>query len=583
MPQSVQLDPRRLGYVPPQEKKPTKRQLPPLIQATLPRLQGERREVTEPPPSTVKPWFAKFMEMTGDFTGGLLDPESTAMGTGEMSPYEGIGALTGATLGAPFMAATALPRGMWSRLQRAVGAIPSRSVHPNKLASLNVSPQEVEFTGLRGLLDAHGPAPLETQKVKDYVQDNPLGIGETVYGGRNAMPTSEMEEFQRYAEMAPSERRAHAQRFNELAGKLERQETQHSQHTLPGGKDYQERVLSWEGPFQEKNFRTMDRQTLGETTNPELQAVIRERLARTPDTANDFLQPKPNITNHAFPVDNAIGWSRSDIRETPSGPMRFVDEFQSDVHQRGAKEGYKQPVDDVKRQQTLDAIRAWADKNAEELLMADDRLFAGRAYDPEDAAGRLRHYVLGVENGQIAPRDDVDTERLRELMSEFAPLRQARFEASQINNLVPNAPGKDHAWLDMLFKRELIDAAENDLAGVAWAPGSVHQARWQGHGNPTLYDSVLPKRAQKIAQQFGGRVEPVGRIRGRELDWQNTQLPSPTDIDELANQLMGQSSVQSILGVRLTPQMKQLIKEKGFYALTPLMAASLGINQTGQE
>lgn len=107
MPQSVQLDPSRLGYVPPQTaKKPTKRKLPPLIQATLPRLQGERTELAEPQPSTVKPWFAKFMEMTGDFTGGLLDPEGYAMSLeGEPSTSQGIGALTGATLGAPLMAA----------------------------------------------------------------------------------------------------------------------------------------------------------------------------------------------------------------------------------------------------------------------------------------------------------------------------------------------------------------------------------------------------------------------------------------------------------------------------------------------
>jgi hypothetical protein len=199
-----------------------------------------------------------------------------------------------------------------------------------------------------------------------------------------------------------------------------------------------------------------------------------------------------------------------------------------------------------------------------------------------------------------------------------------------------------------MAKREVYDAAKNDLAGVAWTPGAVQNQRWSltqvadklrytpkdpvsgypvgnslqlykdgkqiNHfdisspeelasyvgknvaqhllANPNVahdvgqmeigkkgmnqfYDNYFPGAIQKFMQPFGGKVEPVGALSTASSLPMHEQQPGFGDIS-------GLKQIMPIMGMKLTPEMKKLILQKGFYALSPLLAAIMG-QQGGQE
>lgn len=443
------------------------------------------------------------------------------------------------------------------------------------------SPEEIELTGLGSWLNAQGNKPVATADVQQYVRDNPMQFGEQVYGGKSTS-AAEIEELTRLQQRLETGQHTPDElaQLDRLQEQLLNQETQYGQYTLPGGRDYQERVVSWEGPFQQEGVRREQERyrNLLSSVSPDDAEYIQRRLRGMEGLNNPYLPQQPNINNHAFPVDNAIGWTRSDIRDTPDGPFRFIDEFQSDVHQRGAKEGYKINPEQLAqlKQQLENVYGQWSDVNSQLRTMARPYTdYAGltRMIRNAQADNDLPNALQRWQNAPMLRANpnaadlitqwaDVDNQYLR---------AQEAIKSADVG--VPDAPLKDNQWMDYLFKRELWDAAENDLAGVAWAPGKVHMDRWRGHGNPQLYDAVAPKRFDKIARGFGGRVEPVGRVGKGKYETLVDFGADPTVSAQIGDE------IQSIMGIRLTPEMKKAILEKGFYALTPLLAATMGQQQ----
>lgn len=553
-PANIQIDPRRV-------RAPQPRPMPGLLDAVT------RQRPVAPLPetverSTVKPWFADLMQITGDAVGGFLDPEGSAMSDGQMSKSRFLGSLLGAGTGAIGMAG--LPPGMFSRLQRAVQSIPSRNVHPNKLKQMVSSlanPQEAEFTGLTKLIEQADGRPMVTADVQKYVQDNPLSVGERVYGG-SPVSQAELDELAQLDELGPHAGPT-AQRYRDLLTKVADQETHHERYVIPGGRDYQERVMTWDGPF------SGSQQSEQEALNNAMMGTP------APTSTNPSLPANPNFSNHAFSEPNAIGWSRSDIRDTPEGPFLHTDEWQSDIHQKGTQSGYKRGLPEHQNFTSYARERGASDEDVQRMWYSDDPMFTEWK----------------------ALQDDIVSDGGR----------------------VPNVPFKDNTWMDALFKRDLMQAVEQDLAGISWNPGAVHQTRWgNSGGNPQLYDAVAPKRIGKIVGPFGGKVEPVGvtdrknaihlgpeyvnadvEAMAQEVsDLQNQYLLATNepgfvgsqpakDIINRMNQLIkaqrAQDDASQILGVRFTPEFKAKIKEHikkyGISALTPLLAATLGSQQ----
>jgi hypothetical protein len=151
--------------------------------------------------------------------------------------------------------------------------------------------------------------------------------------------------------------------------------------------------------------------------------------------------------------------------------------------------------------------------------------------------------------------------------------------------------------------RERVSAAIEDMANRRW---TTPRSDWQqlfdsgtkpgvdaadfglpyfnfgGQGHPLAYDKVLVDQVNKMMKPFGGRVEDVGEAyvpwTGKDITGSNV----PPNIKTAAPQIIDESMFPvPIKGVKLTREMKKLIREKGFYALGPLMAAILGGQAAG--
>lgn len=99
-------------------------------------------------------------------------------------------------------------------------------------------------------------------------------------------------------------------------------------------------------------------------------------------------------------------------------------------------------------------------------------------------------------------------------------VREIAEEAGFFKLFAPDAPFK-HTWQDLFLKKAIAWGVQNGADAVAWAPGWVQHARW---GNKKffldMYDSKMPKGAQKILRRFGAKLErrkvKMGVVEPRE-------------------------------------------------------------------
>lgn len=147
-------------------------------------------------------------------------------------------------------------------------------------------------------------------------------------------------------------------------------------------------------------------------------------------------QIKPNVYNSGhFDEPNILAHVRFDTRVDDQGRrVLFVQEFQSDWGQAGAKDGFTTPAKEARYQ---------------ELKVQRDAL--------------SREYAI------LAGRRDPRANEVREQLAALEP------EFDSVRGMVPDMPFKGDKWVDLSMKRMIRWAAENDYEVLAWTRGE-HQA-----------------------------------------------------------------------------------------------------------
>ena len=254
-------------------------------------------------------------------------------------------------------------------------------------------------------------------------------------------------------------------------------------------------------------------------SDPRSLALITQR---DPMTGTDFDPP------HTLPL-NTFAHMRFNTRtvRVNGEPVEvlFIDEIQSDWHQKGAKrvselieteapnaQGKKsgkivggealselllkklEQIPDIKYDSTI------PNKIADEAIKKTEEITAGLKFDTNSATRRIyeQEYlkagkkILGISDGEI----------------------KAYANKKVYGKDLPDAAFKDN-WYELSFRRLVREAVEEDLDGVAFTPDDLQNLRYgRQDADPekqfSFYDKVLAPYVQKYAKRNGTKLEKAG-------------------------------------------------------------------------
>jgi len=188
----------------------------------------------------------------------------------------------------------------------------------------------------------------------------------------------------------------------------------------------------------------------------------RELLLRLPNIKGSF-----TYDMHWGDIENIVTHIRVSDRDMADGSKTlFIEELQSDWHQQGRKQGYKEELT-PEQEQRIAEIKA----ERKNIQIEVDGL--------ETEKNRI--YVEQVEGDFKSGKDiAIATREVREKIAKLdTRYRVLGEEISRIEGQIDPAPFRQtEAWLNLALKRVLRIAAEQGYDSVTWTPGEVHADRW---------------------------------------------------------------------------------------------------------
>ena len=253
-------------------------------------------------------------------------------------------------------------------------------------------------------------------------------------------------------------------------------------------------------------------------------------------------------SNHFPNIPNYVAHMRTNERVDADGrPGLFVEEFQSDRHQAGRKQGY-----DDKKENGLDV----ATREFNSIV---------KPYSPATPS-EVQQLVLSNLPS--------DTEWARNALGDnFERIRDL---AKQDMRGIQDAPFRT-TWPIQLFKRALRDAVDSGKEWVGWTDGKTQNERYPNrpeenqNGMAKFYNEILPNDIGKYVKPFGGKVEKDGltkiedgpiKIEGSdETGWaayDNSGALFAGDSKQEVESWVKQQDKTPIWKVSITPEMRKL-------------------------
>jgi hypothetical protein len=357
----------------------------------------------------------------------------------------------------------------YSAVERAIEASPQAKASGEQWAAMlrntpSVKPEEMEYTGLGDWLKEQ-KGPVTKQQVAEYIRDNQVQVGEVIKGGVSETSKADLDEAAQrhfsgtFDTLSPGAQQA----VRNLVLKEQGAEvTKFSPYTLPGGENYKEMLL---------------------TLPPKTAEGMTGWNAITADAQN-FKSPH-------FDEPNVLAHIRFNDRTVDGKKTLFVEEVQSDWHQKGKREGYRQ-----------EKPQYWVrNKNSGHTSPTFGSMREANAYI-ETLPENLRPQVT-IENRNLT------------------------------SGVVPDAPFKT-TWPQLAMKRIIRYAADNGYDKVAWTPGDVQAARYDlsKHVDELHY---YPEAEYLAFKHKGGR------------GWDEAEGVTP---EKLADHV-GKDAAEKLLGTRL--------------------------------
>jgi hypothetical protein len=324
----------------------------------------------------------------------------------------------------------------FSAVSKAVDALPMEKGSAQQMRAMiakseSVKPEEMAWTGLDDFLA--GKKSVTKAEVQEYMQANEVKI-EEVESGLDFEP-----------------------KFRE--------------YTLPGGENYREVLLTLpEGqtPLNAYNKRLDEvAEAHGADNNSQgFQEYATpseiEELAALQHAALNANDMDPVFRGGHFDEPNVLAHMRLNDRTGPNGEkILFIEEIQSDWHQKGRKGGYKTPGPRFKR--PLKATEGVLSQGQVETNRAIGVPNVPNFYKITDADGKFVSYVMKADAANPDMAVKFATNRLL-----VNPPPDTR---------VPDAPLKK-TWHEMSFRRVARMAAEEGYDAIGWTPGKMQARRY---------------------------------------------------------------------------------------------------------
>lgn len=409
----------------------------------------------------------------------------------------------------------------------------SPEVVHNILNGQDIRKEEAEWSGLKEWL-ADKKGMVSKKDVMDFVRQNQIQIKEVMLGQQKQLSEAEVSErigLGLRGKLTPAQKA----RYLELNSKELGLPTKFSQYTLPDGRKYKELLL-----------------TLPTETKPNIsldyfkESAMGKRIAAEGKDVNAeykrFLEQEPGAHAPAnvfksshYSEDNILAHVRFNERTDDAGrKMLFLEEVQSDWHQKGRDKGYE-------KEHNGEEVAALEKAVADSRSTLNDEL-KKVGYLGFDDSARARAAILQEPETWHRIWDVADKSALVAAGNKYIKATQDYAPVSQREKGVPDAPFKK-TWHELALKRMLRYAAENGFDRMGWTTGEQQAER---------YD--LSKQVSEIR----ATVHPVGDTVGIHVRGK--------DGETVLSQTVPKSGVSNIIGKDMAEKvLAQQPGEEGSY------------------
>lgn len=463
---------------------------------------------------------------------GSMDPVSAGTGDGleaampsildvantvgnPFAPAKGMTLGAGITRQAPKAAAEKIAPPFYSAVDRAVETLPQPKASGDQwLATLKnqpgVKPEELEWMGVPEFLKEKN-GPVTKQELQDFVRGNQVELKEITKGdinGPNYLSASDANpdkpKFQSYQlpggenyrellltlpEKGRSAKDTAANRVREISKRTEEiQDEFDALDKMPESADLAAKRLA----------------LYNEQTSLKEEWKEQHRIATEPD--------KNKFTSSHWDEPNVLAHARMNDRQIDGGKSLFVEEIQSDWHQKGRKDGYSKNIDLKSVSKQRDEARA----NLNKIVKDNDQL----GFDSNSQASRE---VISGGADRWEWNTPEEAARAQKLVDE---IRAADTTIVDSKKGVPDAPFKT-TWPELTLKRLVREAAEKGYDSISWTPGKVQADRYdlshqidsiayRKDGDGTWEISAI-KDGNSVITKYGQTANQLEEVIGKDV------------------------------------------------------------------
>jgi len=367
----------------------------------------------------------------------------------------------------------------YSQLQRIIEAKMPNTAPVDQVRNIikggAVKQDEIEWSGIEDFLT--GKVKVSKADLLDFLRSNEVKIQEVVKGRGISKEEQARLDVLRDASNERDLSASEMKEYDALAVKEEQSvgkadSTKFAQYQLPGGENYREVLLTL--PIETKLpegwsvrndpeygwiVESKGGETIQGSTKEEAIANARQRLMNNRHGTGDVFR-----SSH-FEEPNILAHVRLNDRTTSDGKkMLFLEEVQSDWHQKGRDKGYRKG--EIPRPEPI-TITGVTEREYDFMVHFSngDNRGVGK--------GTLSGYGNGIESNKEGARayfKDILEEDNRRVISEW------KEGVSSLGD-VPNAPFKK-TWHELALKRMLRYAVDNGYDAIGWTTGEQQAERY---------------------------------------------------------------------------------------------------------
>jgi len=459
--------------------------------------------------------------------------------------------------------------GFYSRLDEAAGMLPKKGVPAPgvmnwlKKSPEGISPEEAAYRNLPEFLQAQGQAVVTPEALRAHLEANPAPFPKVkTLGGKlqwsdefkaawdnnelgvplGTRPSTPDDFVQLSERLERQAQRLQARGANREASRLFRLSEESMRHAegidlATGSTAGQPKFAKWQVPGGEQYRETL----LTHNTTPRLNVLEAKLKAegklssaevseynRLTDIESFGLTTPHSFSYSHYPDDpNILVHTRANDRTLPTGERgRFVEEVQSDWHQKGEKAGYQTPEQAVIREKYAalrDQPGGFPDQDPEALAIRDQlrALKAGEVVP--DAPFKDTWPDLGYKQQLIEAANDPQAEWIGFTGGRTQANRyDLSKHISEVHYSGTNLKAYDLDGNVVIQQTGILPADLPDYIGKEAADKLLSQPKqgtlqsltgldlkMGGEGMEAFYDKKLPKRVEKIVKPYGGTVESV--------------------------------------------------------------------------